>query len=394
MKVTQVYEFVNTAMNEAIGDSFHVLEDLSNVVDAGTALFNANAVDAYVKSLINHIGKVVFVDRTYSSTLPNILRDGWEYGSVLEKVQMDLLDAEENESWDLVDGKSYDPHIFHQPKAEVKFYNSKLTFEIPISITEMQVKQSFSNAGQLNGFISMIFNTVAKSITIKMDELIMRVINDLIAKTIYDAFPDVDYTIADYTDKTGVRAINLLKVYNDTFGTQLLVSQALKNADFIRFAAYNISLVSDRLTKINTIYNIGGKARFTPKDMQHIVLLSEFEKAASVYLYSDVYHNELVKLPNADTVPFWQGPGNKSDTSVYDLVNTGNILVKTSDGNDVNVSGVIGVIFDRDAAMVANQYSRVTSDYNAKAEFTNYFYKEDVSLFNDTNEQTVVFFVA
>lgn len=384
MKITQVYEFVNTAMSEALGASDLVQEDLSNIVDAGTSLFDANAVDAYVKSLINHIGRVVFVDRVYSSTMPDIMRDGWEYGSVLEKVQMDLLDATENESWNLVNGKSYDPHVFYQPKAEVKFWNSKLTFEIPISITEMQVKQSFSNAGQLNGFISMIFNTVAKSITIKMDELIMRVVNDLISKVIYSEYND-----GNYTEKSGVRAINLLKLYNDSYGENLTAANATKNSEFIRFAAYQMAIVSERMTKINNVYNVGGKSRFTPKDLQHIIMLSEFREAAGVYLYSDTFHNEFVRLPEASTVPFWQGNGQD-----YNFTDISTINVTNSDGNEVNVSGVLAVIFDRDAAMVANQYSRVTSDYNAKAEFTNYFYKEDVSLFNDVNEQAVVFFIA
>lgn len=385
MKITQVYELVNSAMNEALGKTDILQEDLSNVVDAGNAVFDATAVDAYVKSLINHIGKVIFVDRTYTGTTIPILRDGWEFGSVLEKVQADLLDATENETWDLQDGKSYDPYVFHKPTVEAKFYNTKLTFEIPISITELQVKQSFSSAAQLNGFVSMIYNTVAKSITVKMDELIMRTLNDLISKVVHSEYTEA----TEYSTKSGVRAINLLKLYNDLKGTTLAKDKAIEDPEFVRFAAYQMSLISDRMTKINEVYNVGKKARFTPKDLQHIVLLADFEKAAGVYLYSDTYHNEFVKLPEATTVPFWQGSG-----SDYAFDKISSINVKNSDGNEVSIDGVLGVIFDRDAAMVANQYSRVTSSYNPKAEFTNYFYKEDVSLYNDTNEQCVVFFIA
>lgn len=384
MKTTQVYELVNTAMGEALGVTNILQEDLENVVDAGKAIFDANAVDAYVKSLINHIGKVIFVDRVYTSTVPPILRDGWEFGSVLEKVQMDLLDATENDSWNLVNGQSYDPHVFYQPKVEAKFWNLKTSFDIDASITELQVKQSFSNSYQLNGFVSMIRNTIRKSITVKMDELIMRVINDLISKVIYD-----EYETGEYSTKSGVRAINLLKKYNDAYGTTLTVQNAMRDPAFIRFASFEIGVVSDRMKKINNVYNIGRKSRFTPKELQHIVLLSDFEKAASTYLYSETFHNEFVKLPDASTVPFWQGSGQD-----YNFNSISNINVVNSDGNEVNISGVLGVIFDRDACMVANEYNRVTSSYNPKAEFTNYFYKQDVSLFNDTNEQAVVFFIA
>lgn len=384
MTVTQVYELVNTAMGEAIGQTELVKEDLSGLGMAATALFDANAMDNYVKSLVNHIGRVIFVDRVYTGTTLNILRDGWEYGSVLEKVQADLLAATENISWKLEAGRSYDPNIFTPPTATASFWNHKLTFEIDISITTMQVKESFSSATQLNGFVSMIYNTIAKSITVKLDELIMRVVNDLISKVIYAEYPD-----ADYSTKSGVRAINLLFLYNQKYGTQLTADKAYTDPDFVRFAAYQMSLISDRMVKINMIYNVGGKARFTPKDLQHIVLLSDFEKAASVYLYSDTYHNELVRLPAAETVPFFQGSGTD-----YSFESISSINITNSEGNEVNISGIIGVIFDRDAAMVANHNSRVTSNYNARAEFTNLFYKEDVSLFNDKDEQCVVFFVA
>lgn len=387
MKINQVYEFVNTAVNEALGVAELVKEDLSNIVDAGNAVFDANAVDAYVKSLINHIGRVIFVDRIYYGGAPSLMRDSWEFGSVLEKVQADLLEAKENESWNLVDGQSYDPNIFYKPTVSAKFWNSKLTFEIPISITEMQVKQSFSNTGQLNGFIAMLFSTVSKSITVKMDELIMRVVNDGIATVI-----SAEYTgeTPDYTAKSGIRAINLLKKYNDEYGTTLTPASAVKNPEFIRYAAFEMSITMERMTRINSLFNISGKARFTPKNLMHTVMLADFAKAASIYLYSDTYHNELVKLDDAETVPYWQGPGTD-----YSFENISTINVKTSGGLDVNVSGVLGVVFDRDAMMVANQYSRVTSNYNAKAEFTNYYYKEDISLFQDVNdEQCVVFFVA
>ena len=64
MNVEQVYNLVNAATGEVLGETSLVARDLSNVIDVGTAVFNANAVDAYVKSLVNHIGKVIFVNRS------------------------------------------------------------------------------------------------------------------------------------------------------------------------------------------------------------------------------------------------------------------------------------------------------------------------------------------
>ena len=384
MEVTQVYQFVNAATSEAIGDSAVLNEDLSNVVDIGAAIFNASAFDKYVKSLVNHIGKVIFVNRPYRGSAPSVLMDAWEYGSVVEKISSEMPEAIENESWELTDGASYDPHVFHQPKAEAKFFNKMTTFEIDRSITEMQVKQSFSSATQLNGFISMLYNEVEKSMTVKNDALIMRTINNMIGETVYSQFEGAAITTAG-----GTRAVNLLALYNTQYGTNLTAAQARLNPDFIRFAAYTMALYTDRLTRMSTLFNVGGKQRFTPKDLQHIVMLSEFRAAADVFLQSSTFHDEYTKLINAETVPFWQGSGTD-----YGFASTGKVDVKTASGHTQVVTGVLGVIFDRDALGVMNYNRRVTTQWNAKAEFTNYFYKMDALYFNDLNENFIVFFIA
>ena len=146
MLVNQIYELMNTVTQEVLGDSVVVAEDLSNVVDIGAAVLNNSDMDHYVRSLVNHIGKVIFVNRPYSGNCPSIMMTGWEYGSILEKISAELPEATENESWQLVDGASYDPNIFYKPQVESKFYNKRVTFEIPMSFTERQVKESFSNA--------------------------------------------------------------------------------------------------------------------------------------------------------------------------------------------------------------------------------------------------------
>ena len=384
MEVKQVYQFVNDATSEALGSEGLLTEDLSNVVDVGTAIFNAGAFDRYVKSLVNHIGKVLFVNRAYRGSAPSVLRDAWEYGSVVEKISSELPEAVENESWELTDGASYDPNVFHQPKVEAKFFNKMTTFEIERSVTERQVKQSFSNSTQLNAFVSMLFNEVEKSMTIKVDQLVMRTINNMIAETVYDQF-----TGGAITGAGGPRAINLLSRFNTQYGKSLTAAAAILDPDFIRYAAYVMALYVDRLTRMTTLFNVGGKQRFTPKDLQHIVMLSEFRAAADVFLQSSTFHDEYTKLVNAETVPFWQGSGTD-----YTFTSTSKIQAVTAAGHTETVTGVLSCIWDRDALGVMSENSRVTTNYNPKAEFTNYFYKRDARYFNDFNENFIVFYVA
>ena len=304
MTIQQIYELVNSATSEILGESVVIAEDLSNVVDIGTEIFNANAVDNYVRSLVNHIGRVIFVNRPYAGNVPSVLMDGWEYGSVLEKITADLPEATENESWELTNGESYDPNIFYKPTVSAKFFNKRVTFEIPMSFTEKQVKESFSNATQLNGFLSMLYNAVDKAMTVKVDALVMRTINNMVGETIY-----ADYGAAALSSKSGVKAVNLLYIYNQRFNKSLTASAAVTDPDFIRFAAYEMGVMSSRLSKISTLFNIGGKDRFTPSDLLHVVMLSDFRKAANVYLQSDVFHDQFTALPNSEEVPYWQGSG-------------------------------------------------------------------------------------
>lgn len=394
MNVKQIYSLVNTVSGEVLGNTELVHEDLTGLVDLGNEVFNQNAVDNYVKSLVNHIGKVVFVNRPYSGKVPSVLMDAWEFGSVLEKISADVPDAEENDTWNLQDGKEYKQDVFHKPTVTAKFFNSKVTFEVPVSITERQVKESFSSAEQMNGFLSMIYAAVDKSMTIKTDALIMRTINNMIAETLdadkaaFGFVPSTHETV-DYSSASTVRCVNLLKLYNDKTGADLTAAAAITTPDFIRFAAYIMGLYADRLQTISTLFNVGGKERFTPKDILHTVLLSDFAAAAKAYLYADTFNSENVLLPKAETVASWQATGKN-----YAFENTSKIDVKSASGANVSVSGVLGVMFDRDALGVTNLDKRVTTNYNAKAEFFNNYFKFDAGYFNDTNENFVVFFVA
>lgn len=389
MKVTQVYEILNTITSELLGDSVVVNEDLSNVVDIGRAFENLeNGYDNYVRKLHDHIGRVVFVNRIYRGRAPSVLMDGWEYGSIMEKVRADLPEAQENESWELESGTSYDPNIFTAPNISVKFFNKRVTFEIPISITERQVKSSFSNATQLNAFYSMIQTAIENSMSVKLDALVMRTINAMIAETVYNEFPG-----GDETGASGVRAVNLLYLYNNTFNpdTDLTADLALVTPEFLRFASKVIKDYVDRMQVMSNLFNIGGTSKFTPRDRMHLVMLSEFRNAAAVYLYdgNGQFNTDNLRLPDAETVPFWQGSGID-----FAFDSTSAINVITPSNHNVSVSGVLATIFDRDALGVANLDRRTTTNYNAKAEFWNEWHKMDAGYFNDLDENAVVFFVA
>lgn len=384
MEVKQIYAIMNSITNEMLGDSIVVAEDLSNIVELGQQFEDVVGLDNYVRKLPDHIGRVVFVDRKYEGRAPQILMDGWEYGSIMEKIATRIPEAVENEEWQLNDGQSYDPNVFHAPDVYGEFWNKRVTFEIDMSITRKQVKSSFDNVTQLNSFLSMILNAIETSLTVRLDALIMRTINNMIGETLYDEMP-----AGTYTGAGGVKAVNLLYAYNDKYSAELTADDAITNPEFIRFATYTMANYMDRIKVLSNLFNIGGESRFTPASKLHVAMLSEFKNAANVYLQSDTFHNDYTALPNSDSVAFWQGTGTD-----YAFSNTSAVKIKTASGHDINASGILAVMFDRDALGVSNLDREVRTHYNEKADFWNYFYNAFAGYFNDTNENFVVFYVA
>lgn len=384
MEVKQIYAIMNSVTKELLGEDVIVAEDLSNIVELGQQFESVVGLDNYVRKLPDHVGRVVFVDRVYEGRAPQVLMDGWEYGSIIEKIATRIPEAVENEDWELTDGASYDPNVFHAPDVFGEFWNKRTTFEIDMSVTRKQVKSSFDNLTQLNSFLSMILNAIETSLTVKLDALIMRTINNMIGETLYDEFPS-----GTYSNASGVKAVNLLYLYNQKYSASLTKDVAMVTPEFFRFSSYTIANHIDRLKVLSKLYNIGGEARFTPASKLHIVMHSEFKNGADIFLQSDTFHDTYTALPNADTIPFWQGSGTD-----FGFDSTSAIKIKTSSGHDIDASGILAVMFDRDALGVSNLNREVRTHYNEKADFWNYFYKEFAGYFNDTNENCVVFYVA
>ena len=377
MKVSQIKDLVNSSLKELNGSSVLLKEDLSNVVDVGTEIFDTDNVDNFVKKLIDRVGSTVFNTRVYQGSAPSVLMTSWEFGSVLEKVDSELPDVEENDSWQLENGKDYSPNIFYQPKVSAKFFNSKVTFDIPISFTQMQVKSAFNSASELNGFLSMLMNSVQNAMTVHLDGLIMKTINNMTATVL--------------NGKKGLQVVNLLDGYNATATVKLTAENALQNADFIKYANLIINTYRDRISKLSTLFNQGQKSKFTPLANQHLVILSDLASASKVYLESETYHDDNVKITNYDTVPYWQGSG-----ATYSFDDVSSIDVAIKDGKstkEIKTSGILGVLFDTNAVGVTCQNQRVTTNYNPRAEFYTNFTKFDAGYYNDLNENFIVFTV-
>lgn len=386
MNVKQIANILNTTIvPETVGESAVVNEDLSNIVDVGRQITESAAFgdnfDNLFKKLVNRIGKVIFVDRPYTSKAPNILKDSWEYGSALEKVRCELPDSTDSAEWTLAslnNGDSIDPFVINKPDLTVKLFNNKSTFTVPLTFGRKQVKESFTSAEDINRLFAMIENRIIMAQTMNVDAMAQRCVNNLIANKIHD-------------NKNIVNLLTLFKT--ETGDTTLTAAHALTNGDFLRFAAKTIALYRGYLATASTLYNDEGYVTFTPEDRQKFVVLTEFAKAMDFYSYADTYHDNFVVMGGYTEIPYWQGSGTDNSFGSHSTINI-KAVDMSGDEFTANQAGIVGVLFDEQAAIICCEDYETEAIYNPRGKYTNYFYSYDVSYMNDTAENCVVFIIA
>ena len=402
MKVAQIASILNSKiLPNILGGSAVVNEDLSNIVDIGIQIGDLNAYDKYIGKVINHIGLVKLADRELKVTAPDIYKEKWLYGSIMEMLSFELPDAIDNDQQSLTNGNTYNQDIFYAPDVDVKFYNDKASWQIPISLpgggsNDNRIAQSFSSPEQCVIFWTGIELSIQNALNLQTSALIMRCLNYYIAKQMYeDIIVGLDPG-EGIGDKTGIRCVNVLKEYNDRFAKTLKAEDCLTDPDFLKFAAYVQLMTKDGLASPSDMYNMEGAVRQTTDENLHYVTLSHYARATDLYLKADTYHNELVSLPRHKTVKYLQGPGadNSFESCSNVHVKVKAIVSDVETSVEVNVSGIIAFMFDDYAASVTNETQNVTSHYNARADFYNNYYSVTAGYNNMYNQNFVIFYVA
>lgn len=388
MKVNQISGLLNSVFGEVLGDTGLISEDLSNLVSAGTVITSStdfgDNFDNYAKAIVDKVGKTIFADRIYRAKDLGIWRDYFEYGSVLEKIRVDVGEYEDNCEWDLTKmgttGLDYNEKIqnhieelfkFVPANVQAKYFNLKTTFKTVISITRKQLKSAFDSASSMARFIGMIENRILSKMEIAKEELQRRAIGNFIGTKIATSSNVVD-----------------LKAAFEAAGGAVIASldAALQNADFLRFAAKRITMDREFMTQPSKIYNDGQFYSHTPVEDSRLIVLSDLDAGLKFNLYGDTYNEEFVKLNNYVTIPFWQGTGTDMGIAARSA-----LKITTSGGQTVDKSGIIGVLFDRDGIMACNEDPEVRSQYNADGNFTNFFYCYDASFYNDFDENGIIY---
>lgn len=394
MEVKQIYSMINDWQKEVVGASQYdetqpwiIREDLSNLTAVGEKLLDPTSItdarekwrDNFVRSMIDRIGRMVFVERAYRSTFPDLRRDEWEYGSIMTKSRCKRFEAVANPSWSLQPGQVVEQFAFNPPEVMTLFYNNKSAWQVDCSFADIQLREAFTSPREMDRFLSMIESAIARTLDRQMDLINSRTLNGLIAEKLH----------------RGHGVVDVLAAYNATqpAGSQITASDALTNVDFQRFLAYQVLLYTQRMAVASSWFmeaDEDGYDTQTPADRLRVAIHSDIAEALDVYLQSETYHNQLTDIGSYTSVPMWQTSGSGEG---FDFGATSRICATLPSDitTTVDRTHIIAVMWDWDAAAVCNTNRRVTSSYNANGEYFNNFYKVDTMSVIDLMENCIVF---
>lgn len=379
MQIIQLYTIVNTLAEQSLGMKDLTPTNASFVKVGETVMSSERNKDSFLKTLYDYEGKTVIAIRAYESNRKNTLyREPFEYGALLRKISYTMPKAQENPAWRSVN----DPSASLQEKTPLTirqyFFSGLSTWEVPGTIPDDQLKTAFKNAEDMAAFIAGIFTNMNNAMEIAYENANNTAIGSFIAAIVNSG--------------NTVCSVNVLKEYNTIFSKSLKAANCMYNMDFLRYTAQRIKTVSQDMENMSVTFNTVGQERFTKQPLQVLEVLSKFASAFDTYLQSDVFHNELTKMPYYSTVPYWQGSGKSwafEDVSAIKLTVDG----ENNTPVELTATGVIAVLRDRDSVATTIDDRRTRSFYDAHNEVTNYWEKANVAYFRDMSENGVVFYV-
>lgn len=376
MELTQIATLLNeTLVPNYLGQETTIAEDLSNVVELGTAIADLSGDEClnFAKDFVVGVARNYMDTRKYKTETYGLMNDAREYGGVIQRVKARLFDAEDSPIWSLQNGTDYLDGVYRGADYEAKIYSKDTVFMIANSIPTEMYKQFFTSADGVRSFVAMIEATVDNSLSTQLNALARTTLQQLIATS------------------SATRTIPLLTMFNTAMGLSgadaLTADKALYNAPFLRWSAEQIMRLRDLTQDMNEKYNDGTIQTFTPAEDLRVTLLSQFARAIEFNMEADTFHNDLVSVGEYNKINFWQ---NSSDELLPDLGTSAEVVTKIGDAEPVTVDLCLGVIHDRYSAGMCSRLDKISAAYIPKGDFTNYFHHVATSRFVDTRNTALV----
>lgn len=370
MAVKQIYDIVNSVNSQTMGVSDLTVVDEQGLISLGQTVLTTNGLaDTWLNSLAQRIGRTIISFREYKSKYSDMVLDSMQWGNIVQKIKVSMPLATEDESYALVNGQSVDMYKVANPKVTQSFFTTETPYQFYVTVKRTQLEEAFTSEGAMNGFIGAIYGEVQNAIELSLEGLARNCINNFIAERF----------------TSGKCYFNLLKMYNDETNKALTLNTCLHDKEFLAYCISRINLISKYMENMTQIYNDGSQKRHTPKSLQHLRVLEDFESRLETVIQYQAFRDGYVKLNNYHTTSFWQSI-KKPDTIK---------ITTASKGTSLTQSGIIAVLYDRDALGLYKKDSwNSTTPFNSAGGYYNTYYHHKELYFNDLSENFVVFYLA
>lgn len=391
MKVNQIYSLLNDINSQMFGDDAIDVHDLSGIISMGQSIVgDGTETDKFLGKLVDRIGKTVIRTLDLELEFPTLFMESFEFGAVLQKITVSPFDAIQSSEWEIGD-QNFTPtfaDVNKNAKVFVRYFTGADTWKFQTTIPDDLFTTAFTSESMMAQFIDAIVNAMTDSMTIALNNMSRTAVNNFIAEKILAS--------------NGV--INLLDGYNTLLGAgnEITADAAMHDKEFARYASQEIRKYVKYLGQPSVLYNVGDGnngvvLRATARDNMHVLMLTDLVSLFDAYLLSDSF-KDLYDLPNFSEVAYWQGNKGESATNTFEINSSIAVTPSSEDGKqsptDVEQSGIVCVLADRQAIAVGLNKRRAGSFYNSIDAYSNISSTATMQYINDLSENGIIFLVA
>ena len=301
MNTNQIYTIVNSAVDQAIGDSGIVAIDTQSLVSLGNVVLDSSTnTEAFLNTLAQRIGRTIYRFRAYDNKFKDMVLNDFEFGTILQKIRVEMPVAEADQMYTLTDGQSIDHYVVSKPKAHQKLFVTRTPYRFKITIQRDTLKEAFLSSEAMGSFIALVFGEVRNAIELALESLGRLTLSAAISEA-----------------SKATQVINLVTDYNTETGSTLTAATALYNADFLRYAIYRINNIIDMIQDMSVLYCGGSLPTFTNKENMKARILSAFQRRLETVVEYAAFHEQFTSVDGQySTINYWQSEQTPSSIDI------------------------------------------------------------------------------
>lgn len=382
MEVKQIYALINSVNKQLWGETAQTANDLSGLIALGNTVFSSSTNrDAFLNTLVDRIGKTIIRNLDLEVEFPNFLRNEMEFGCILQKINVQISDAQENRAWNIGDN-GFTPNQFKIDKPIIRqsLFSKFVTWEYDLTVPDNLYRSAFTSASTMGSFIDGIMSAQSDALTLALNNLTHVSLCNFIAEK----------------KKANNGIVDLLALYNTAYPSATLTAdEATLSKEFYRFAGMIVRNYIGYLSEPSKLYNTDGMLRATARDNMHVLCSTDFYSAYTTMLSSDTFHDDLIKMPLFERYTTLQATG--TTTPTYKGNTSISVIPSSEEGEDepttVSVNYVVCMLIDRQAIGTTYRDIYTGTDRNNRNRYTNYTTSATLGMFNDTSENAVIFVI-